>query len=312
MGQTTILHADASTSTGLGLSGDRPLDQAELPDARVELHLFKSSDAAGAFAAGLALAKRNDMAWTWQVGTRDGNKAVIVTIASEPRSYAVVRHDHAAIDEAEHRRAMDEIHRRRKAEEEAAQAATAPLRKAGAAAGLMLYGSGRDWVRLDGVLVSMGPDGNTLSADDEHHGSDDEARRRYGDACATGVSYDPAERAFTAGPVAGVDGTIAAVKAVKASVEAAARLRKQLWHERFMASMALSGARLRFMRAAADHGIAFGWSRGNCKGRSGGLEIGATEAERLTRAGWIARDGLAGSVTEAGLAAIAEAEGSRR
>lgn len=295
---------DRSTSTGLSLIGSEPIAPSEMPGHRIEIHLFRSADAAGAFAAGLALARRNDLRWTWQTGTLDGNKAVIVAIESEPKALEVIHHDHGAVDAEARRRTMDEIHRQRRLREEAEAIATAPLREAGKAEGLMLYGHGPNWTRLDGVLIEMTAQGHVLSADDEHQGSDDEARTRYGEACTPGVTYDAEERAFKAGPVASTDDAIAAVKAIKASVEAAAQLRKEIWHARFMASMTLTGPRLKFMRAAAEHGIAFGWSRGNCKGRAGGLEIGATETERLIRAGWIARDGLTGHVTEAGVVAM--------
>lgn len=307
MARAPTLYASAATATGLSVVDGEPVPAGGLPDHRVEVHAFRSSDAAGAFAAGLALAgSRNDLAWTWETGTADGNKTVIVTVLSQPRALEFVAHDETARDSDVMRASMDRIQAQRATDAERARIVTAPLREAAIAAGHAIHGFAGDWVRFGPVTAILSEGGYALSAGDGHEG-DEAIRSSYEQACAPGVAYDAAERDFTAGPAATPAQAIEATRAIEASIAGAAQMRKTAWHERFMASMTMRGARLRFMRAAAEGGIRLEWHRGSQSGHAGGVKAGASEIADLVRAGWIEKDGGRAVVTAKGRAAIPDA-----
>ncbi len=85
------LFLSPATDTGLSaLSGAEIEDAYALPDCQVELHTFRSSDAAGAFVAGLELAgSRNALAWTWQPGAdQHANRTVHPRFGNRGRNFA--------------------------------------------------------------------------------------------------------------------------------------------------------------------------------------------------------------------------------
>lgn len=297
----------AGTTTGLSLLQGDPLPAGWTPEYRIELHRFRSSDAAGAFAAGLeAAGPRNDLAWTWEPGTSEAaNRTVIVARLSEPPGDGpvMIRHDRGDADATAFKASMDRIYEERDRHRETSLERTRPLRDAAALAGRPIHGHGYDWVRIGPATASIGKDGYRVAAADGHEGMDG-PRSLYPGATPEGASYDAEEREFTAGPFRDAAGAVAAIALLEAAVKACAKVRADYWHARFMEGMRLTAARRRFMAGAAEGGFTAGYHRGSLKAHAGGQEIGASEIHALKKAGWIAMTGMRGSVTEDGKAVL--------
>ena len=303
-----------NTATGLSvLSGSAIDDVSDLPDCQVELHTFRSADAAGAFVAGLDLAgSRNALAWTWQPGPdQQANRTVIVLRLDEPRPEAtnievairLVGHNETCHESTAQAAAMEKLQERRRHDDAEARAGTASLRAAGKVAGFETYGFASDWVRMGPGIVSFERDGMVVSVADGHEGNDPSVRDRYAELAPPDARYDPQERCFVSRPLNNDAEVVRTLRSFQEAVLACAQLRKEAWHATFVASMKMTTPRRRFLSAAAEGGISLAYRRNNLQASAGSLVIGATEFSMLERVGWIRRDGMRALVTDDGLAA---------
>lgn len=303
-----------NTATGLSvLSGSVIEDVSDLPDCQVELHAFRSSDAAGAFVAGLELAgSRNALAWTWQPGAdQHANRTVVVLRLDEPRpstrdvesAVRQVGHDQVRHESTAQAASMEALQARRREADAEANRRTASLRAAGKVAGFEIYGFASDWVRMGPGIVSFEREGMVVSVADGHEGNDPSVRDRYGELAPPDAGYDAQEHCFVSRPLNNDAEVIRTLRAFQDAVLACAILRKEAWHAAFVASMKMSPPRRRFISAASENGVVLAYRRNNLQASAGGLVIGATEFSMLERVGWIRRDGMTASVTDEGLAA---------
>mgnify|MGYP001037996562 CR=1 FL=1 len=308
------LFLSPATDTGLSaLSGAEIEDAYALPDCQVELHTFRSSDAAGAFVAGLELAgSRNALAWTWQPGAdQHANRTVVVLRLDEPRpstrdvesAVRQIGHDQVHYESTAQAASMEALHARRREADTEASRRTSSLRAAGKVAGFEIYGFASDWVRMGPGIVSFERDGMVVSVADGHEGNDPSVRDRYAQLVPPDARYDPQEHCFISRPLNNDAEVVRTLRAFQEAVLACAVLRKEAWHASFVASMKMTGPRRRFLSAAAESGISLAYRRNNLQATAGGLVIGATEFSMLERVGWIRRDGMRALVTDDGLAA---------
>lgn len=308
------LFLSSNTATGLSVQSGNEIDNvSELPDCQVELHTFRSSDAAGAFVAGLELSgSRNTLAWTWEPGAyQRANRTVVVLRLDEPRPEASdvesavrhVGHDQVHHEATAQAASMDALQARRREAQADADRRTSSLRLAGKVAGFEVYGYASDWVRMGPGIVSFEEEGMVVTVADGHEGNDPSIRDRYAELAPVDTRYDPEERVFVSRPLNNDAEVVRTLRAFQDAVLGCALLRKEAWHAAFVASMKMNPPRRRFISAAAENGVTLAYRRNNLQASAGGLVIGATEFSMLERVGWIRRDGMTASVTDEGFAA---------
>jgi len=312
------LLSDPDTETGFSLVAGGSLRIDELPEHRIELHVFETSDAAGAFVSGLTLAgNKNSLAWTWQPKTRDSNRAVIVARLDQARPAGdslaeivpVIAHDEAQYDRDERQSSLKRIEERDRQWHAQVEAKTQSLRTALEAAGHSVTQYGANWVRTGYQTFSIEDGVYTARCGDQHEGSDHEVRFRYGEAAAAaGVAYDPEEHDFSAGPFDGPQEAAASVNRLREAVQLAKEMRKAAWHAAFVASMKITASRRRFLTAAAEGGISITYHRAQLRAYAGNEIVGPSEFQKLVKVGWIREDSRhSANITAEGLNVLASA-----
>lgn len=114
------LHRDSATGLSF-LHGEPVTRVADLPDCRIEVHVFDDANTAGGFVAGLDCSSTNALVWTWEPGRRLGNRNVIVARFDHERPggktiadvVGLVVHQRNSYESADHAAAMNEIHAER-------------------------------------------------------------------------------------------------------------------------------------------------------------------------------------------------------
>ena len=319
------LFRNPEAPTGLSLASGSPVaGPGDLPDHRVEIHVFKDGDTAVAFMAGLELAGNpNSLAWSHEPGDESANRTVLVARLDEPRPEGATLDEclpvrsHARTDHDLHAReaAMRRLQAERSEAYARERAITEPLREALRAAGIRVEDPGNGWVRTDLATFEMTPSGIQAEFEDlDDHGDPEPIRARSDEAAAAaGFRRTDAMREYAGGPYPGPAEAVAAHAAFAVLCAAIAEIRKDEHQKSFMARMRVTPARRRFLTAAAEAGISLSTRRNHLEARAGGNVAKATEFGELKRAGWIRQvDRFTAEVTTEGLEAAGLAAAAPR
>lgn len=304
--------------TGLSALDGQPVeDVGSLPDCLVEIHLFRSDDAAAAFVDGLeAAGLGNAMAYDWQPETTDSNRTVLLAKFDEPRAdggLKAVSHRPTGHDNAAHRKSVDRIFAERKVayaiwaeEADSVKVALDGLKLSGVTHGPGWlrcnvesdFGIGLFWKSKDGPFtVEMG-------CEELYEGDFDASAAIERVAAESGVGHDHFERHFAVADVK-ASALVETIRRMGKAIGAATAERKRLMYEDFMGRMRMTGPRRKFLEAGQRSGIMLYVHRANKRARAEGIEIGASEINTLVHAGWIEPADRGYRVTDKGAAALA-------
>jgi len=311
---------DRENRTGLSVAGGEAIeDVSQLPEFRIEVHVFINADAASAFVSGIELAGiGNNLVYDWQTGELGSNRTVIVGRLDEMRpdgnleeAVRIVCHKPSGLDGKAISDHLEQRSRQLRAEEERERKEAAVVGQALAELNLSGWETGRGWCRFTignaiGVSVSWsklkGPFKVEVAIDDLLQGYIDVSADLASVAEKHGYRLDKFDACLVDEGVPDLALLGERLGKVATVLEACRTRREKVYHEDFVIKTKMTASRRRFLEVAHRFGISrFHKPRSGARFKAGDLEIGQAEISTLLKVGWIEENGRGYSVTPKGI-----------